>query len=159
MPSTYTFQTKAHWTERRKGEVKPHEELAALAFSAPPEFHGESGFWSPEDLLLAAVVSCFVATFGSIAEASKFPLTALDITADGLVEQSDGGLQFTAIQLKPVLTIKSESDRERGLRLLEKTERGCLIARSLKCKVTMDATIQLATAAGVEAVYAGSKAA
>jgi len=44
--------------------------------------------------------------------------------------------------LYPELTIDRESDRERGVRLLEKTERSCLISRSLKAAVSMQSKLQ-----------------
>jgi peroxiredoxin-like protein len=145
MPSSYVYRANAQWTSGRRGVVQAAEQQAkSIVFSAPPEFQGESGFWSPEDFLVAAVASCFVTTFRAIAEFSKFEPASLEISVEGIVEKGDGGYQFTQLLLKPYLTIHRESDRERAARLLEKTERSCLIARSLKSKITVDAKIQIA---------------
>jgi organic hydroperoxide reductase OsmC/OhrA len=114
----------------------------AIEFSAPPEFRGEPGFWTPEQFLLAAVGSCFITTFRAIAGYSKFDPLALDIAVEGKLDKREGGYEFTHIVLRPVLTIREESERVRAYRLLEKTERGCLVARSLKCEVTMEAKIE-----------------
>jgi uncharacterized OsmC-like protein len=45
--------------------------------------------------------------------------------------------------LRPRLVVREESDRQRAMRLLEKTERACLVSRSLKSHVTMEPRIEL----------------
>ena len=62
------------------------------------------------------------------------------------VEKTEGGFQFTRITIRPLLTINSESDRERGLRLLEKAEKACLVSRSLQSQIVMEPQIVLAPA-------------
>jgi peroxiredoxin-like protein len=114
----------------------------AIEFSTPPEFHGEAGFWTPEHLLLASAASCFVATFRAIAGISKLDFVALEVGVEGMLEKGAGGFEFTKIVLRPVLTIPEPGDRARAERLLEKAEHGCLIARSLKGEVTMEARIE-----------------
>ena len=46
--------------------------------------------------------------------------------------------------MRPTLVIAANEDHERGKRLLEKAEQGCLIARSLTCAVTMEVLVQSA---------------
>jgi peroxiredoxin-like protein len=127
--------------------VETEPQVPSIRFAAPPQFQGETGFWTPEHFLMAAVASCFVTTFHAIAEISKFETTALEVSVEGVIEKGDGGLHFTRISLRPVLTIARESDQERGVRLLEKAERSCLIARSLKAQVTMQPQVRVATPA------------
>src|SRR5579864_4284053 len=110
-----TFQANAHWKAGFHGTVAGDPTVKALEFSAPPEFRGESGYWSPEHFLLAAVASCFVTTFKAIAEISKFSAVSLSLMVEGTVEKGEAGLAFTQIALIPELTVASESDRERGL--------------------------------------------
>jgi organic hydroperoxide reductase OsmC/OhrA len=124
--------------------VESDVEIPAIRFSAPPEFQGEAGFWTPEHFFLAAVASCFVTTFHAIAEISRFEPGGLELTAEGTIEKGEGGLQFTRITLQPVLTVLREGDLERGARLLEKTERSCLVSRSLKSQVVMQPHVTVA---------------
>jgi peroxiredoxin-like protein len=141
-----TFTTKAQWNAGSRGTVEGEPMAQSIEFSAPPEFHGEGGLWSPEHFLLAAVASCFVTTFKAIAEFSSFQPVALAIGVEGAVEKGAGGYAFTRVTLKPELTVEQESDRERGMRLLEKTERSCLISRSLKVTPKMFAAVTVAPA-------------
>jgi organic hydroperoxide reductase OsmC/OhrA len=99
--------------------------------------------WTPEHFLIAAVAGCFVTTFIAIAEASKFEVLSLEVSAAGSLEKVERGFQFTRVTLRPVLTIARDSDRERALRLIDKTERSCLVARSLRSEVIVEPTVSV----------------
>jgi len=87
------------------------------------------------------VAGCFVTTFIAIAEMSKFEVVSLEASAVGALGKVEHGLQFTRVVIRPVLTIARDSDRERALRLIEKTERACLVARSLSSQITVQPTV------------------
>jgi peroxiredoxin-like protein len=140
------FRVNGLWTAARRGRVEAENVERPIDFSAPPEFRGESGYWTPEHFFIAAVASCFITTFRAIAELSRFDPVALAISVEGTVAKVEGGYEFTHVVLRPRLTIREETDRQRAARLLEKTERSCLISRSLKSKVTMAPRIELAKA-------------
>jgi peroxiredoxin-like protein len=142
MSDQLEFSISGHWMAGGRGTVAGEEIGEPIEFSTPPEFHGEPGFWTPEHFLLASVGSCFIATFRAMAGFSKFEPLALDLAVQGTVDKGQGGYEFTKIVLKPALAVRDDSDRVRAARLLEKAEHGCLISRSLKCEVTMEAQIQ-----------------
>ena len=144
MSDRLQFRVKGCWTAARRGRVEAESVEHPVDFSAPPEFRGEAGFWTPEHFLIAAVASCFITTFRAIAEVSRFDPVSLDISVEGVVGRSEGGYEFTYVVLKPHLTIRDEADRQRAARLLEKTEHSCLVSRSLKGKVTMEPQIEIA---------------
>jgi peroxiredoxin-like protein len=112
-------------------------------FSAPPEFLGEPGRWTPEHFLVAAVASCFFSTFSSIAEKSGLEFASFKLDAEGLLDEEDGIWRFTEIKLRPIVSVLKEKDRDRATRLLEKAEKSCLIARSLQCKVALFPAVQI----------------
>ena len=143
MQKSYTYSAHAHWTMHKRGILEAPEIPRTINFAAPPEFGGEPGLWTPENLLLGAVVTCYVATFRAIAEASKLFFSGMDVFGEGTIEKQDGGLRFTRILLRPVVTIEREDDRERTQKLIEKAERTCLISRSLLCGVSVEAKIKL----------------
>jgi len=59
------------------------------------------------------------------------------LAAEGVLAKEDSGWRFTEIRLRPTVTLRKEEDRDRAVRLLEKAEKSCLVARSLECKVTL----------------------
>src|ERR1700757_3560590 len=130
MEKKYTYQTTAHWTLHKRGIVEADSSIPrTINFAAPPEFGGEPGMWTPEHFLLAGVSTCYVATFRGMAANSELEFYGFGGAVEGTIEKQEGGLRFTKIVLHPVVTIDREEDRERAGRLLEKAERGCLIAR------------------------------
>ncbi len=138
METQFRYQASASWTLHQHALVKAGEGiLETLNFSVPPEFGGDGGMWTPEHLLLAAVASCFVATFRGVAGKSKLDFQNIEISVNGLIEKLEGGLRFTKIILHPEVLLWREEDRIRAGRLLEKSEQGCLIARSLSAALEM----------------------
>jgi len=137
MEAHHEYRIKAFGAGRRNGVVHAEGVLSCISFSAPPEFLGEPGRWTPEHFLVAAVASCFVSTFSGIAEKSGLEIASFHLDADGLLGNADGIWRFTEIKLRPVVTVLKEEDHDRAIRLLEKAEKSCLIARSVQFKVTL----------------------
>ena len=101
--------------------------------SAPPkEFDGPGHLWSPEDLLLAAVVDCFVLSFKAIASASRLRWQTINCKATGTLDKVDSTLQFTNFEISAKLEIKQKEDQEKAIRILKKAAQSCLITSSLK---------------------------
>jgi organic hydroperoxide reductase OsmC/OhrA len=90
-----------------------------------------------EHLFTAAVSSCFMTTFRSIAENSNLNFKSFQCNSSGKLDQADGKLQMTEVNVEPVLVIADENDRERAMRVLLKTESACLITNSIKADVIM----------------------
>lgn len=116
--------------------------LPELRTEAPADYDGPGDAWSPEHLLLAAVQSCFLLTLRAIARVSKIELNGLELDAVGTVDRQDGVTRFTEIVLRPRLTVAAGTDRDRALRVLEKSEKGCLVAASLSTPVRMEPEIR-----------------
>ena len=132
------YNVNLNWTSDRKGEMVSPELNNTIEVATPPQFpKGIEGIWSPEHLLTASVVSCFMTTFLSIAENSKLEFISFTCPAKGKLEQIEGRFLMTEIILEPTLVITKESDKERAERILQKSEAACLISNSIKSKVTL----------------------
>jgi peroxiredoxin-like protein len=113
-----------------------------LRVAAPTGFDGPGDAWSPESLLLAAVQSCFLLTLRAVARHSHIDVVDLQVDAVGTVDRRDGVTRFTEIVLRPTLTVAPDFDRDRAMRLLEKSEKGCLVSASLSTPVRIEAQIR-----------------
>lgn len=145
------YHVNVTWDKDRKGvmcspELKNNRpENMCIEVATPPEFpKGVPGIWSPEHLFTAAVSSCFMTTFLSIAENSKLDFKSFRCNARGKLDQVDGRFLMTEVLVEPYLVIAEEKDRDRALRVLIKTESACLITNSIKAKVTMKPIIDVA---------------
>lgn len=138
MEHQYTYRVNASSTTLRSGLASANGIQPPIKFSAPPEFQGEAGCWTPEHLFVAAVAGCFVSTFSGIANASKFEFLSLDLEVEGVLQKEEGGWRFTQVNLRPRLKIALQKDVERANRLLEKAEKTCLVARSLNSRTVLE---------------------
>jgi len=116
--------------------------VPALRTASPPQFDGPGDAWSPEHLLLASVQACFLFTLRAVARLSKVEFTSLELDAAGTVNRQDGTTRFTEIVLRPRLTVPSGTDRERALRVLEKSEKACLVSASLSTPIRLEPDIR-----------------
>lgn len=140
----HNYNVDLKWLTDRKGEISSPELRQTIKVATPPQFpKGIAGIWSPEHLLTASVSSCFMTTFLSIAENSKLEFSHFDCAATGKLELVEGKLLMTEIILKPILVITKESDKDRAERVLQKSEKACLISNSIKSKIILLPTIQL----------------
>jgi organic hydroperoxide reductase OsmC/OhrA len=95
----------------------------------------------PEHLLLASVQACFLFTLRAVARQSKMEFLALQLDASGTVDRQKGAMRFTEIVLRPRLTVRSGTDRERALHVLEKSEKACLVSASLSTPIRLEPEI------------------
>ena len=131
MENEHKYHVVAWWSSGRTGIAKSDSAPNAIHFAAPPQFGGLEGRWTPEDLLMTALASCFTTTFHAIAGYSKFEYTDLEVEAEGTVIKTGTGYTFSEIVIRPSLTIPDEENRERAINLLQKAKELCLVSRAL----------------------------
>lgn len=141
MANQYVYRVTASSTAVRGGIASAENIQPSIGFSAPPEFQGQVGYWTPEHFFVTSVASCFVSTFSGMADLSKLEFLLLEVDAEGILKKDEGGWRFAQINLRPRLSIAQEKDRERGARLLEKADQKCLIVRSLACPTVLEPEI------------------
>ena len=145
----HIYNVNINWTKDRKGmmcspELVKNEtnEANCIEVATPPEFSsGMPNIWSPEHLFTAAVSSCLMTTFLAIAEYSKFEFISFKCGSKGVLDKVDGRFIMVEVQLFPEVVISNEAQKERALRILEKSEKACLISNSITSKVTMEPKI------------------
>lgn len=145
----HVYNVDINWTQDRKGMMCSPELNSAetnrtncIEVATPPEFDkGMPNIWSPEHLFTAAVSSCLMTTFLAVSEYSKFEFISFKCGSKGILDKVDGKFVMTEVLLFPEVFISDESQRERALKILEKSEKACLISNSITSKVTMEPKI------------------
>lgn len=117
--------------------------LSRFESASPAEFGGPGDHWSPETLLVAAIADCFVLSFKTVAQASKFAWSSVSCEVEGTLDRADGRMQFTGYRVIATLEVPAGTDERRAHRLLEKAEENCLITNSLKGPVTLEAEVRI----------------
>ncbi len=142
MEGAHKYRVVAWWSSGRTGLAKSNFAPNAIHFTAPPEFGGLEGRWTPEDLLLSAVASCYTTTFHALANYSKLEYADLEVEVEGGILKTDSGYSFSEIVIRPSLTISSAGEQTRALRLLQKAKAMCLVSRAISVEQTFEPRVQ-----------------
>lgn len=145
MQTAHLYDVTVNWNSDRKGTLSSLKLPTNIEVATPPEFpKGIEGIWSPEHYFVAAVNSCLMTTFLSIAENSKLEFQSFTSTGIGKLEIVDGKYMMSEVTLNPVVTIKDESMKEKAERVLIKSEANCLISNSIKSTIIFKPIIKFA---------------
>ena len=111
--------------------------LPNVASAPPAEFDGPGDAWSPEQLLLAAVATCFAFTLRAVAQASRVDFISLELTVEGVVDRRGPDvLQRDRAQASPAGACGN--GEQRALRVLETAEKTCLVSASLATPIRLE---------------------
>jgi peroxiredoxin-like protein len=142
MEHTHQYEVNFEWTQDRKGIISSPVLNQKIEIVTPPDFpKGEPNIWSSEHLFVAAISSCVMNTFFAIAENSDLKYESIKCNAIGIVEKIDEMYTVTEIKLKPILTIADAEDSDKALRVLEMSEKNCLISNSVKSNIVVESEI------------------
>ena len=116
-----------------------------LLVGPPPQFGGTGERdWSPEELLLGAVIACLKTTFDAYARRANIVVGGFHARAEGLLVKTREGPAFSGVTLHVDLAIRGGDDAVATAKhTLERAERDCIISRALKAPVTLAATVHV----------------
>lgn len=109
----------------------------SIPAGAPPQFGGTDTVWSPEELLVAAVLLCLKTTFDAYARRDKLEVRDWRGTGTGVLEKSPTGPAFTSVQLQVELKVGT-GDEDRARKLIETAEHHCIISNAIKAPVVLE---------------------
>ena len=133
-----TYSTSYRWQSQTADGVLSIAEREDLPVGGPHD----KGRYCPEHLLLAAAEICLANYVKLIAERSKLEILDYRSSAEGELEfVPKQGYRFKRISIRPALKVPAGSETL-AARVVEKSHRACLIARSLNCPVDIDPRIQ-----------------
>lgn len=133
---TFQFRAKMEWAGGRGGNASA-EGKQTFRVASPPEFKGEAGVWSPEDLLIQALNACTMTTFISFATKKNLPLVSYQSEVVGTLEFVEVGFQFTKIDVDVTMKLGPGGTEADAQKILHDAHGACLIANSLKAQVTV----------------------
>ena len=140
----HSYEVDVNWIEDRIGILYSPDLSDEMQVATPPQFpKGVDKVWSPEHLFTAAINSCLMTTFLSIAENSKLEFSKFSSKASGKLEMIDGKYIMSEVTLTPSLTIMNEEDHDKAMRILNKSEAACLISNSVKSKIIFNPVIKV----------------
>jgi len=137
---THLFSLESVWTGDSDGEGVLKTGAGELPYGVPPQFGGPEGRVNPEELLLAAVASCYSITLALLAERKRLPLRRVELRLEGEVERQPGGtLRFAAIRIRPRVVLADADDAQllAAEDSAHKAEQYCVISNAVRGKVQL----------------------
>jgi len=136
------FPVSIRWRGGRLARADAHDK-ESLEIATPPEFRdGLAGYWSPEDLLVTSVASCFALTLAAVAERRQVSLLDASITATGhMSRRTNGRMGFTVIDVRAVLETLPGSEEALGAAAAVAEQR-CLVAQALDVPVRVEVEVK-----------------
>ncbi|CUU38106.1 MAG: OsmC family protein [Fimbriimonadales bacterium] len=140
----HTFSVSAEWTgdSNSVGSLQSPGGLHCH-FAVPTDFGGPGGCPSPEEMLLAALASCYVITIAYMAELKKLPLQKQTIQVQGVVERDPQTrrLRFTRFEINLHFTVApdaTDAQIESILKLAKDAKTFCLVSNSLSEQIQFE---------------------
>jgi peroxiredoxin-like protein len=102
--SDLKFDVNLRWTEiggKGVGEIQTDD--VALELSGPESMGGRGIGTNPEELLVSAVSSCYIATLFGVLRRRRLPVDSLDVSASGTVTGFPGRARFARILVSPTI--------------------------------------------------------
>ena len=109
--------------------------------SSDPAFLGDRTRYNPEDMLVASLSSCHMLWYRHLCAEAGVIVTDYKDYAEGVMEETaNGSGRFTAVTLKPVVTVKDNSMIEKANALHKRANEMCFIANSCNFPVDHEPT-------------------
>lgn len=138
-----SYPVSVRWTGGKQGAASAPG-LPGIEVGSPPEFGGPGGRWTPEHFYVGAAAACWLTTFLAVAELSKLDFAGVEISGEGFIEKGeDRRYSIPRIVLRPRVVLRREEDRDRALRLVQKAEDACLVARSMRTAVELEPEVEV----------------
>lgn len=115
----------------------------ALSLSSDPTFRGDPVRLNPEELQLAAAVSCQLLSFLAVAARARVDVRGYADDAEADMPEDGRPMRITAIRLRPRITVAAGTDPDTVPRLVELAHKECFIANSLTSEFDIRAIIEV----------------
>ncbi len=112
-----------------------------LVMSGDPAFHGDPSRLNPEQLLLAAAVSCQLLSFLAVAARARLEVWHYEDEAEADMPEDIRPVRITAIRLRPRITVPDGTDEAKVLKLVTLAHEHCFIANSVTSEMDIRATV------------------
>ena len=138
----FRFSVEASRLPRRRVRLTS-DGKAPLEAAIPQEFRGGTpGMWSPEDLLVASVASCYVITFESVAAQRDLTVHGLSVEGVGHVtRRAEGRVGFVVIELRVEVTVDAECTQQ-AEHVARAAKQRCLIGHALEVPIELELVVQ-----------------
>lgn len=103
-----------------------------VSYAAPAGMGGSGNGTNPEELLVAAVASCYSITLSVLLRAAKLPVARLAVRGEGVVTGFPQETRFAGITVHPSIGGADPARREAYVKAAQDARDRCFIGRSVR---------------------------
>lgn len=142
MAEIHYYEVNLLWESATQGTLSSSAINSKIEVETPSEFSkGLKKRWTPEHLFIASVNSCLMSAFLLAANNSKLEFISFESTAVGKIEKLGGKKIISEIVIKPKLMIPVSQNETRAKRVLELSEKACIIGNSVNTSIKVEPII------------------
>lgn len=138
-----TFETLLTWTGNTSQADYPRNAEArnpggaVVPVSSAPAFQGDPSRMNPEELLAAALSTCHMLFFLSLANKARIQVTRYEDRAEATLATENKVSRIDTVTLRPVIRVAKGTSAAKVEELFEKAHKYCIIANSTSCRVEL----------------------
>lgn len=143
MSSEHVFTISAIWDPvSKEGTLENADGSLQIAHAGAASLDGKAGVPNPEELLLAAVATCFVQTWAIFLAKLSIPIARPILDASCAMDKDPaGGFRITKMDVAPhVPKALWEARRKDVEKTLSLAERYCIISKAVKSGLAISVT-------------------
>ncbi len=138
---TFEYTVDSKTLTEKTGEVSV-EGAPVVAISAPVEFKGEPGFWTPEQLFVGSYVACLLIRFLGFGKKEGLEYESFSCRAVGkMVREDERGWVINRIEAYAKIEVKSPEMAAKADEVLTAADNRCPIANSIKSEIVLQREI------------------
>ena len=145
MAAIHHYEAQARWRKGADTNPMNHRltfgDRPAIEASGAPQYKGDPGKLNPEELFVAALVSCQMLSYLALAARGGVDVLAYEDAGRGTMTIADKRMRFTEVELRPRITIAPGGDEAKARALVEAAHQACFIANSVSCTVRVEAEV------------------
>jgi organic hydroperoxide reductase OsmC/OhrA len=149
--TTHTYRSRVSWhgstavgyeSYPRTHRLTVPPAAAELELSGDPAFRGDPALLNPEQLLLAAALSCQLLSFLAVAARARIEVLAYQDEAEAVMPEDDPPVRITAITMRPRITVATGTNPDRVRRLVDLAHQECYVANTLTAQIRIEPTVE-----------------
>ena len=147
---SHRYGVRTEWHDGRRVSLEAPGK-PRLDVSLPSDFeNGVPGVWTPEELLIASLATCFELTMMAVAESRNVPLHSLRVDATGYAERKSHVYRLALLELD--VHVETDAGREPDVEHIAAVAReGCLVGKAVDVPVRLEVETRTPDAANAAA--------
>ncbi len=155
MGKIHHYTTQLNWTGNRgegttdytaydRDHVLVAGDKPEIPGSSDPSFRGNPRRYNPEELLVGSLSACHMLWYLHLCSVNGVVVVDYHDYAEGTMEETgEGGGHFTAVVLRPVVTVSEAGMGNKAMELHHQAHKHCYIASSCNFPVTHEPEVRV----------------